>query len=383
MSCHCNKQTCPECNNCKGGNNEYLLVKATSSSSCGSSVDNSETDCPKQEPTFDTALTGFLIPIKGENISFRVCNGAIYDLNQWLYFSGIGAYVRISAIDGSNITVTSGCENGNDVVGNTYYGQTVPSGSVFNVSGKPGCVDDEVDSDALLENATQICVPDLVEEPEDLALMQVVARVEENDDDLSFAKCIKRIKNFLWQDGTPIWSALKEIPYANYFQNEYLGIDSSGKVAKFKKINYSETLYKLCAQKLISSTPISLFNRGTAPDFPAANPTTTSSSLILNNTTFGGLLTELAGISANFFAEVQIEYMYQNTATGERGVDIELDNAVIASERINGIGRTSGSIIRIIPLVDPYPNIQFGYTMFGTTAESNLYLRARVIAVYV
>lgn len=383
MSCRCNKSTCQECNNCSGGNNEYLLVKATSSSSCGSINDVQGTDCPKTEPTFDTALTGFLIPIKGENISFKVCNPEIYEVGQWLYFSTIGAYVRISAITGGNITVTSGCEDGSDVVGSTYYGQTVSTGSVFNVSGKPSCVVEATESDALLEGATKICVPELEEEPEDLALMQVVARVEENEDDLSFAKCIKRIKNFLWQDGTPIWAGLKEIPYANYFQNQLLGIDSTGKVAKLKKVEYTETLYKLCDRKLISSTPISLFNRGTAPDFPLGGQVTTNSNLILNDATFGGILSQLAGVSANFFVELRIEYMYQNTAAGERGIDIVLDNAVIATERITGIGRTSGSIVRILPLVSPYPNIQFGYTMNGTTAESNIFIRVSAIALYV
>lgn len=382
MSCNCNNLTCPECNNCTGGSNEYLLVKATSSNSCGTITSNTETDCPKQEPTFDTALTGFLIPLKGEPATFKVCNADIYSLGQWLYFSSIGAYVRITAILDGNLTVTSGCENGNDVSGNTYYTQAVSAGSVFNVSGRPSCVEDEENADAMLEDATKICVPSLEEEPLDLALMQVTGRVEENEGDLSFAKCIKRIKNFLWRDGHPIWPAIKEIPYGNYFENEKLAIDASGNVGKLKKVTYPQTLYKHCVNKFISSTPISLFNRGNGPSSPVA-VVNTATSLLINDTTFGGLLAEVGPLSGNMFVELRIDYSYHNSAAGERGVDIEMNNEVIARERISGIGVTTGSIIRILQIYEPYPSIPFEFVLFGTVPESSLSISVRIVALYV
>lgn len=235
MSCKCNKNTCVEC---KGGDSEYLLVKATSSSAGCDPIDSDTgiDSCTKKEPTFDVAVSGFVVPLPGETVNFTVCNPGIYNVGQWLYFINQEAHLRITSIANKVITLSSTCSGGEEIQGYVYSSSVVVAGSQFIVVGKPKCSSEESKDEDLsesLEGATQLCMPNM-EETDPSSTIQVIGRVEADPQNINYRRCIRRIRDFLWKDGCPIWPSIKTIFSGESVAYTRLGINkTTGEVRKY------------------------------------------------------------------------------------------------------------------------------------------------------
>lgn len=194
---------------------EHLLVAATASeaSTCSPKTGGtSEEACPKQEPTFDSFQSGFVIPTHGNNISVPVCNSSVYSAGQWIQTLSPVVTMQVSAINGKNIVLVNGCPNGAEIEDNPDAGLAIQEGTRFSVVSEPPCETSEEQAEFLnnaLAEAEEICTPNLTEAGEN-AIVQVVGRIESDPDDTSFKKCIRRIANFLMKGGTPSFGAMTE-----------------------------------------------------------------------------------------------------------------------------------------------------------------------------
>lgn len=204
------------CNNSNSGDDgEYLMIKASakSASTCGGSTAVSDTNsCAKQEPEFDYALNGFIIPLAGNQASIGVCNGSVYSVGQWIQFISPLSFFKITSNVGNVLTLVNQCPDGNVVAENPLAGQAIAQGSAFYVVPHPPCKSleqrvEEVNS--ALAEAEQICVPALAESSE-TAWVQPVGRIEADPGDTSFRKCIRRIRGIIFKAGKPFLTLLKD-----------------------------------------------------------------------------------------------------------------------------------------------------------------------------
>lgn len=380
MSCHCNNTNCQDCN---GGNDEYLLVKATSSSSCAEPGDGSNS-CPKQEPTYDSTLTGFLVPSLGESVTFQVCNIAIYSVGQWVYFTTAGVYLRIIAINDSFITVASGCANGNEVDNQPGYNQTIPIGSQFLVTGKPDC-SDPVDIDVILDDAEQICVDSLIESnPE--AEMQIIGRVEADVSDINFGRCLKRIKDFLWKDNGPVWPSIKLVPKAGLIDYSNLGINAAGEVAELEKVTLDASANYVATERRINLVSrMELFKIG---DNMVGKETSFASGVVSTSIAWpaeiAAIIDQFSHISSQKFAELDVEYAMESTVAGNKSIQLRVASTStnIADEDLRAVGKLSGRCSILIPC-NPLVNFTITRTLLNTETNTSVYIGVYLRALYV
>lgn len=189
MGCGCNKTSSSGTPSGDG----FLLIKATAigANQCDE-TSSEETDCLKQEPEYDSFLSGFLVPLGTSSISVQVCNSSVYSIGQWIESISPYCIFQIVAVSEGAITLRASLENGNEINVNPESGTAIPSGTLFVTRGKPqNLTEDEVLS--VLNEQEQILVEDLIETT-DTAEVHFVGVTTDDPGDTDWKKALRVIK---------------------------------------------------------------------------------------------------------------------------------------------------------------------------------------------
>lgn len=230
------------CDPCSQGSGEssdkYLMVRATGvdASPCGvpSSASSSVSGCPKQEPTYDSITSSFVVPEVGSSITISVCNVGVYVTGMFVHFPGYSLTMQIIAISTENkqITLRNACADGvNPVADNPEAGQGVTYGSAFIPAPAPRCSSAEsnqADLDNLLSPATELCVPQL-DQTSLTAEVQLTGRTEADPANSAFKKCIRRVQGLFFKSGSIRQPNIESVAQADYDAYKPAGIEASTK----------------------------------------------------------------------------------------------------------------------------------------------------------
>lgn len=212
---------------------KMLLVEATgeSPSTCGlPGLGESQTSgCANQDPTFDSINSEFVVPSVGSAVTIQVCNPSVYSVGQWIQFFGYTLTMQIIAITGSNIQIRNGCPGGIEIDSNPNAGLLIPRLTRFNVVDQPDCMSEADKLEQILDalsQADEICTPNLLEGTP-TAEVQPVAVTINDPNNTGFGRCIRRIFGFLMKAGTPIFSQLQTVAWADLPNYRRLGHGNS------------------------------------------------------------------------------------------------------------------------------------------------------------
>lgn len=324
---------------------QYMMVEATPSdnSKCEPNMlGQAYASCPKQEPLYDFAKSGFLVPTTGSTVSFQVCNPTVYYVGQWLRFDQPSAIFRIQSITNNVITLLNECPNGIEISENPLPGTTIPENTMFFVDGPPDCRSEEEINDSIsaaLAQSTQLCVPAL-EESGDQTEIQVVGRINNDPGDVGFRKCIKRIKSFFFRGSTPFLPGLSALPEGDSLLNRVMVVNkSTGEVkARLNYSEYSNILNNANYALLISNsleTPVgpamfpSLFNKLIEENSTAVQtawPILVSGQFEKNFTLNYSEINNIKRPAADFYAIVRLNVIVTPNAAGDDSVIVRLNN---------------------------------------------------------
>lgn len=241
-------KNCPSCgsgsqSNPAGDSGDYLIVKATASEAdpCGNPQESvsSTSACAKQEPEYDIALTGFVLPTVNNITSIDVCNNKIYSINQYIQFINQGVTMLIAGIgtNGRTITMRNACSNG-ATIENPDAGLAIQANAPFITVGSPPCLTDDQENQAFqaaIASATQLCTTSMIEAPEE-DTVQIVGRREASSE-VGFTKCIRRAFGFLFRQGSMLLPNIRQIDESDAPDYNNLVIDrSSGQTRKGRQI---------------------------------------------------------------------------------------------------------------------------------------------------
>jgi len=196
MGCGCNKTSSSGTPSGDG----YLLVKATGVGANQCTGEEAEqTDCAKQEPEYDSFLSGFLVPLGSNTISVQVCNSAVYSIGQWIESITPYCIFQIAGVSEGIITVRASLENGDEINVNPEAGTAIPSGTLFVTRGKPqNLTEDEVL--AVLNEQEQILVEELIETT-DTAQVRFIGVTSDDPGDTAWKKALRMIKGLYVKAG--------------------------------------------------------------------------------------------------------------------------------------------------------------------------------------
>lgn len=209
---------CGPCGSSKGKPDMFLMAASpTSASTCGEgkTLGATDTECLISDPTYDVTVGAYTIPDYNTSAPVQVCNGALYSVSQWIQFINDGSVLQILSIVGNALTLNNGCPNGARVKYNSNPGTVIPRGNGIVVVAEPPCLtDEEAESEfqSQLSNATQLCVPNLVEDQSETAEMQLLGWKRADSNDSSFQKCIRRIKGIWKTDSSLFIKPIEQAP---------------------------------------------------------------------------------------------------------------------------------------------------------------------------
>lgn len=229
---------CDPCNKPPATSKEYLMVQATGveADPCGYLREqvSPTSACPKQEPTYDFILSGFVVPLVGSTINVNVCNVNVYSLLSYVYFPGFNLWMQIvaSSTENKTLSLKNACVDGvNAVEGNPDPGQAIPINSTFVVCDAPRCdsvEEDRAELESALSNSTELCVPQFGE-TSNTAIVQLVGRTEADPGDSGFKKCLKRVAALFFQNGAIRQPNIETVSEASYSAYRKAGIEKTTK----------------------------------------------------------------------------------------------------------------------------------------------------------
>lgn len=238
---------CKRSKSSSSGEDNYLMVKATSltSNQCGNPSDPSSNtaDCAKQEPEFDSIQSSFLVPAFNNTTNIRVCNANVYSIGQWLMFINPHVVLRITNINGNDISLINACPNNVQIAENPNAGTTVNEGTRFYSVNRPPCLTDQDLANQTfiaIQNAERIRMDGLIVSTS-TATIQPVGVVQSDPGDAGWTKSLYRIFGISFQGGTPLLTSLKNpVDEANQSSHYRLGINKTSKEV-VPLANYSDS----------------------------------------------------------------------------------------------------------------------------------------------
>lgn len=211
---------------------EYMMIKSTSmtANACGDPQEptSATADCAKQEPEYDSILNSFLVPAFNNTTNIRVCNAAVYSIGQWLMFINPHVVMRITNINGNDISLINGCPNNVAIAENPDAGSTVNTGTRFYPVSQPPCSTASVEANKVylaIQQADKLEMDNIIE-CTNTAIIQPTGIVQSDPGDAGWTPSLQRIFGFVFKGGTPVFSALKAaIVEADQANHRRLGIN--------------------------------------------------------------------------------------------------------------------------------------------------------------